>query len=306
MSERLQVTIRTATPDDTPAMLALTSQIWDGDDYVPQVWQEWLGDPLGLLVTARGSQGRVVGLGKLSQLTPDDWWLQGLRTHPDFEGRGVAAQVHDHLVGYWEKHGRGALRLATNAVRYPVHHLCERTGFQRVGEYSYFEASVLQEQVSDLRLIVDDDAQSGLEHLRSSPLLGLMNGLIDLGWEWQAPSLGVLQEVARQGRLLKWQEQRGLMAYYLDEGEHRGKITPVLALAACQLSDLSSLLEAFRRFAAWTGYAQAGWVAPLRPELIASLEEASFRRTWDGSVYVFEKQHSGSSASGEPPGGLSL
>lgn len=302
MSERLQVTIRLATLADTPAMLDLTSKIWDGDDYVPQVWQEWLDDPLGLLVAAEESQGRMVGLGKLSQLTLDDWWLQGLRTHPDFEGRGVAAQVHDFLVDYWEKHGQGALRLATNSIRYPVHHLCERTGFRRVGEYSYYEAPTLRETSMDFETVYENQVQTALDYLLVSPLFDQVNRLIDMGWEWQTPSFGVLQKVARQGHLHWWQGRRGLIGYYLDEDEPRGKITPSLVLAACQIVDLGDFLTAFRRLATRDGYSQAAWVALLCPEVTSALERAGYARLWDGSVYVFEKQHAGNKL----PGALTL
>lgn len=291
MSERLQVTIRKAVPSDTPAVLELVSRIWDGQDYVAQVWEEWLGDPSGLLVAA-DLKGRVVGLGKLSQLTPDDWFLQGLRTHPEFEGRGVAAQIHDYLVSHWIQHGHGALRLATNALRYPVHHLCERTGFRRLGEYSWYEAPALPEDSDNFEPVAEKQAQAVLEYLHASPLFDLLDRLVDMGWEWQQPTLALLQDIARQGRLYWWQGGRGLIGYYLDEDEQRVTVTPALTLAACQLADLAELLIAFRRLAAQRHYDQAGWVAQLRPELSAALEAAGYARLWDGSVYLFEKQHS--------------
>jgi len=68
-------------------VLELTRTIWEGDDYVPHVWGEWLADPQGLLAVAE-HQGRVLGLGKLTRLSEDDWWLEGLRTHPNTKGGG--------------------------------------------------------------------------------------------------------------------------------------------------------------------------------------------------------------------------
>ena len=43
---------RPALPLDTPGMLLISRQIWEGDDYVPKVWSEWLFDPEGLLAVA--------------------------------------------------------------------------------------------------------------------------------------------------------------------------------------------------------------------------------------------------------------
>src|SRR5512133_3688147 len=73
MTERLFVTCRTARASDTDDVMELTSTIWDGGDYVPQVWAEWLLDQHGRLVVAE-YEGKVVGLGKLTRLSDQDWW----------------------------------------------------------------------------------------------------------------------------------------------------------------------------------------------------------------------------------------
>jgi len=44
----------------------------------------------------------VIGLSKLSRLSEQDWWLQGLRVHPEFEGRGVASQLNEALMQVWQ------------------------------------------------------------------------------------------------------------------------------------------------------------------------------------------------------------
>jgi len=51
-SNRIQVHCRPAQERDTPAVLELCSHIWDGDDYVPEMWQGWLADPYGRLLVA--------------------------------------------------------------------------------------------------------------------------------------------------------------------------------------------------------------------------------------------------------------
>jgi hypothetical protein len=99
--ERLKVTCRPAQVDDTPDVLELTHTIWEGEDYNPQVWQDWLADTQGLLAVAE-HDGRVLGLGKLTCLAAGQWWLEGLRTHPEFERRDpllsiqtLACQIED-------------------------------------------------------------------------------------------------------------------------------------------------------------------------------------------------------------------
>ena len=46
------VVCRPALAKDTEEVMELCSHIWDGGDYIPQVWDEWLADPDGLLGVA--------------------------------------------------------------------------------------------------------------------------------------------------------------------------------------------------------------------------------------------------------------
>jgi len=107
-NKRLNVICRPASIKDTPDVMELTSKIWDGEDYVPVVWKEWLCDTTGELTVAE-CDNRVIGLGKLTRLSSEDWWLEGLRVHPDFEGIGIAAQLHDYLLDIWLNKGSGKI-----------------------------------------------------------------------------------------------------------------------------------------------------------------------------------------------------
>lgn len=51
------------------------------------------------------------------------------------------------------------------------------------------------------------------------------------------------------------------------------------------------LLQDYRKFAGQLGFLQAGWIAPLQPEIEFKLQQAGFQRDWDASLYLFEKKH---------------
>jgi GNAT superfamily N-acetyltransferase len=131
--ELYTVVCRPALPKDTQQVLDLTRQIWEGEDYVPYVWEEWLSDYEGMLSVVEYG-GRVIGLGKLSLLAPGQWWLEGLRIHPEFQGRGIGSHLHNYLIERWLKIGDGVIRLVTGSSRLAVHHMSERTGFKKIGE----------------------------------------------------------------------------------------------------------------------------------------------------------------------------
>jgi GNAT superfamily N-acetyltransferase len=303
-SKRIQVHCRPAQESDTPAVLELTALIWEGDDYVPQVWAEWLADPQGRLLVAE-YQGRVVGLGKLSRLSAEDWWLQGLRVHPEFEGRGVASQLHEVLMQAWQEIGQGAVRLATASFRFPVQHLCDRLGFRKVGEFTPFAASTslsehstgaqLSNQLTNIEEIFtplkSEDLAEALSYALPSESLALNYGHIDMAWEFVPLRLEYLAQASAEGQAWWWRGRQGLLAVFKDQ-DNQGTPTLMPQFVACSLASLSACLLDFRRLAQAQGYAKAAWMAALHPDLAPALQAAGFQRDWEHAMFLYEKGHS--------------
>ncbi len=56
-----KLVVRRARAEDREAILAMSRGIWGGSDYLPLVWDRWLADDKGLLLTAT-LDGRPVGM----------------------------------------------------------------------------------------------------------------------------------------------------------------------------------------------------------------------------------------------------
>lgn len=294
--DRITVICRPARESDTADVIELTRTIWDGHDYVPEAWPKWLADPVGRLTVAE-YQGRVIGLVKISRQAPGAWWLSGLRAHPGFEGRGVASQLHQAAVEAWQQIGDGPVRLAT--YRPQVMHLCERTGFERVGEFSVFAA--VQNAKGEVRdagvdlhsgelpfaAIQSDEVDELIAFLRRSPTFQLQSGLLELYWQYAPPVETFLRESIEAGMAWWWRRREGaLLAYEAEEDDTR--LLYVRALA-CETEQISPLLGDFRRLAGALGYTGAAWVAPLVRPVLNALAENGFERQWEHAVFVYTK-----------------
>lgn len=291
-TEKLSVAVRPARPEDTPQAMELTAQIWGGHDYVPRAWGTWLADPEGGLLVAE-SEGRLVGLAKVSRQTSGEGWLHGLRVHPRFEGRGVASALHEASVAAWDARGGGPLRLATRSDRYPVQHLCNRTGFEKTGEFTWYVASPLAGlEPGRIAPLPEDQAPGALQTLLESPALGLSWGLVAMSWEWERPSEHLLREAAARGKAWQWNGEQPVREGLLllgEDDEDEEHLTSILLTAACSLEGLPELLLDYRRLAQTLGYARPSWAAPLRPELEPVLAGAGFARDWDHSVFLYTR-----------------
>jgi len=194
------VDIRPARRSDTPVVLDFLRTIWDGEDYVPAVWEGWLASEDGELLVAE-SGGRAVGLSRLRDLGWGEWWLEGLRVDPAFQGHGIASLLHETMLASWlEREGR-ALRLATHARRKAVQHLCQRSGFDLVARLCSLRAAALTGEHGFVRLPASNlpEAPAGT---------GGRRPLMDLDWAW-----GELRheriEASRNSSLWTWRAGEG-------------------------------------------------------------------------------------------------
>jgi GNAT superfamily N-acetyltransferase len=285
------IVCRPALPKDSADVMELTRTIWDGHDYVPRVWKDWLADSEGLLAVAEFG-GRVVGLGKLTRLTENEWWLEGLRVHPDYQGRRIASHLMEYLDGYWERTAGGIVRLATPSFRLSVHHLSDRAGFHKIGEFSEFSAPVIPGALSiaeiNLSPVLSGQEEEAVRFARQSQSLQLSYGLMDLGYQWGIPITSHLIEAVRRGEAWRWHEDKGLLLS-MESRDDEGHIIPRISLLACQLDDLPAFLEDFRRLEALSGHTRAGWVASLHPKVQQALQASGFHRDWEDAVFIYEK-----------------
>jgi GNAT superfamily N-acetyltransferase len=279
---------RPALPADKLDVLEFTKSIWDGRDYIKYVWDEWLADPEGLLAVAEYG-GRCVGLGKISRSAPGQWWLQGLRVDPKFQGLKIGSHIHQYIDEWWLEHGDGAVRLMTSSRRAKVHHLSEKFGYSRVLEVKEFEAGSLQETCISFQPVREEEIPAVLEGTLESPLLALGHGLFDRGWDMIQPNGDILADIQQQGLAFWWRDREGLLLAWDDDNEE-GKVLGI-GLPACKLEVLPELLLDARRLAAKQGRVGVFWIAPLTGEVLSAAETAGYAHHVEHSGYLYEKRH---------------
>ena len=149
----LPIRVRRARPGDTRAVLDFTRATWDGWDYVPSVWHDWLEAPDGVLLVAvpnathqldlfgRALTGeRPVGMARIAMLSPDEAWLEGLRVDPGVRTRGVARLLHGACLVWARAQGATSVRYATGQENEGSHRLGTRHGFRLLRPWRSYQA----------------------------------------------------------------------------------------------------------------------------------------------------------------------
>jgi RimJ/RimL family protein N-acetyltransferase len=134
-TERLPIAVRRARADDKAAVLAFATRTWDGWDYIPEVFDDWLTAADGvLLVATRQADDRPIALTRVAVLSADEGWLEGIRVDPAVRGRGVATNLQIAELAWAHAHDLRVLRYLTGignegSIKLGAHH-----GFRLIGD----------------------------------------------------------------------------------------------------------------------------------------------------------------------------
>jgi predicted PurR-regulated permease PerM/ribosomal protein S18 acetylase RimI-like enzyme len=278
--------IRPARESDKKDMLELTERIWEGHDYTPQVWSEWLADRKGLLAAAELDK-RMVGFGKLSRVGPGEWWLEGLRVHPGYQGLKIGSQLTEHLVEEWRKRGGGVIRLATSSERVQVHRLCARLGFRRVGICRVMAAKPVTRGVCEYRPVAAAEMQEAVAFWKQHDAAWKTPELISDGWRWSLFTEAQMSEFVRRGDAWWWRNRTAILLTY--DSDHDNEPSLEVAAVISPADKLAPMLRQLRVLAHSKKAGRAAWVMPDTPRLTQTARRAGFTSAWDGRLWLFER-----------------
>jgi GNAT superfamily N-acetyltransferase len=121
--------IRPVRPSDRDRVIEMTSDIWDGHDYIADVFDDWMADATAAFQAVE-IDGVVVGLQRLRPYAPGLVWYEGLRVATTHQRQGIAGAMLDSAIAEAREQGFEEMRLATfNDV---ASHLFESAGFKKL------------------------------------------------------------------------------------------------------------------------------------------------------------------------------
>lgn len=130
-----EVRIRRARLEDTPAMLEITRNVWEGHDYVPRVWTSWLGGHAGVLLAAEVN-GEMVGFQHVDVHPDRTAWLEGIRVGERAQGTGIATRLLAAGIAWARFSGLAAVRLSTSTDNPASNRMAERAGLTSVARFA--------------------------------------------------------------------------------------------------------------------------------------------------------------------------
>lgn len=200
--------IRKIKPEDKQRVLEIASKIWEGDDYLPQVFDEWVQNPNGVFA-GLWENNILIGFGHLKYLTATDIWLEGLRKDPDLNVKGVGEKLsHYYLKILKQNPNITSVRFSTYFDNIASIRLNEKFGFKKILHLSHKELELKKvEKLKDLSKIkTAKDFNIIQKYIECSSFLKLSKNFISKGWTVYPYSRELLKQFYDDEQILSFRE----------------------------------------------------------------------------------------------------
>jgi GNAT superfamily N-acetyltransferase len=195
----MELIVRPVRTADWPAVRRISSRIWEGRDYVPLFFGEWVREG-GFW--AGELRGRVVGYGKATELAPGEWWLEGLRVDPQRRHRGIGTELSRQILYRTFDERPVSLRLATGAVNRESIRIIEETmGFRFYVQYSFIAGTPAEAEETPRPKLAVPSLREAQEFMQTREELKASRGLLQSSWRFRAANARYLRDLRRQGSL---------------------------------------------------------------------------------------------------------
>jgi len=210
--------MRKITPEHKERVLQISKDIWEGDDYIPEIFDTWIADPYGEFV-GLFDENTLVAFGKMTFITPTDVWLEGLRKDQGTSVKGVCKIFTEYYLSILsQKQYLTSVRFATYFENHGSITPAERAGFQRVLTCSLKNLGIdSNEQVEIHPNITNEISYMEFKnYMLTSSYLKKCKNLLSKGWVLYATTEQLYAEFYSKKQFGAWVENgviKGLILF---------------------------------------------------------------------------------------------
>ncbi|MFX0035093.1 MAG: GNAT family N-acetyltransferase [Candidatus Hermodarchaeota archaeon] len=127
----MEVFFRELTLEDIPAIKDISKDIWEGDDYIPYIIQEWLQEKncMNYGTFKDKAKTELIGFGRVKFYDKEIAWLEGGRIKVTFQGQGIGKLQLKYAIDYARKIGAKVAQYDTSSENLASIALAKYFGF---------------------------------------------------------------------------------------------------------------------------------------------------------------------------------
>jgi GNAT superfamily N-acetyltransferase len=178
---------------------------------VPQYLNRWLSDKGFYVVVERPPKlrragsgrrpaaSRVVGLGKVTELSPGELWLEGLRIDPEVRSQGLGWRLSRHVIRAALAEKPHSVRLATGRRNTHSRRIIRRMGLRL--KVSLWNREGRIPKRPGRPNVFRPGPEAAWNYLRHSEEFRMSKGLLGHTWQFRTAGPELTAELCRRGRV---------------------------------------------------------------------------------------------------------
>ncbi len=279
-----QLIVRTARADDKESIVAFCQNTFRWGDYIPRVWDNWLGDSRGQILVAEQDH-QPVGMLHVAFLDDGIAWLEGMRVHPDHRRIGLASAMDAYGRAFARERGCRAARLVTGMSNLASQGTLDAVGYRRVATFNEWETKSLARGTLSAQVANPRDAARILDLWRDSKTYAASYGVLpQSNWRWIPLTASLLTEHFRYSDARVMGD-----AFALLHSENESDWIAISLHALCGAEEsMRQLARAVRVEARYRGFPNVEAMLADEPAVNAAMRGAGYRKS--GGVFLYEME----------------
>jgi len=191
--------VRDGVASDLEQISELCKSIWNGRDFLPTVWNNWISNEIGSFIVVE-SENQILGVYH-HYILDSDSWLETLRVHEQYRRQGIAQFMIKDYLERSKKLNAVNSRLVTSIKNTASRNLFEKHGFSEVlrSQYCSIELETITTNSMQEEFSIIKDSKQIYSLLKDSIL---KNKLIPLWWRWWQQSDSALHELSNNSFII--------------------------------------------------------------------------------------------------------
>lgn len=188
---------RKARMEDKENILNISKTVWDGEDYLPNIYEKWVKDKKGEFTIAE-LDGDVIGCAKFTALRDNEYWLEGIRVNEKYRGLGIGKKITSYYLDKAKNTGYKSLALSTYIENYESIKIIEKFGFENTTKFKLYYHDT-NEQLMNSKVYERVDNFDQVRYILSSNELSKRNGYLAFDWTFVKATEDLLKELIEDG-----------------------------------------------------------------------------------------------------------
>ncbi len=228
-------------PSDRKEIEEISAGIWEGNDYIPKVFDHWVEDEGFYKYVV---DNKIIGVCKYTRQPGGVLWLEGLRIHKDYQNKGYGSEVASLFHKLLLKTEHTALRYMTDATNTKSIHLAEKRGFDLLLEMYHLE---YEDGIAEPPMDVtpETDVASLKDFVFSSDEYSAYKGLYIKNWTAYDFTSELLAREVRAGNCFSMRDGDITGSLFLNHHERYSRVSIPFMVGK------DDVVEKFIRFAMW-------------------------------------------------------